>query len=128
MKKLTARQKGNKIENMVCDMLSGLINGYMCWQPHYASFGKTGKYKSSDILGCFDIIATNKSQLRLIQVKCASSFRSKVEDDIKSVVVPLTPYIKKEYWIYIEDKNVFKIRVYEYTGEILTYTVSATDE
>lgn len=102
------RRKGNANEERVCWFFHH--NGYVPWSPSWGARGH-GRFRSTDILGVFDVLAVNKSEAVLVQVKTDDGFRKKVEQEVKDVTLP--PFIKREYWLFKPNDEVY---VRRYSG------------
>jgi Holliday junction resolvase-like predicted endonuclease len=105
------RRLGNRNEERVCWYYKAL--GYEVWMPNWARIGKTGIFRSADIFGIFDIIATCKKKLIFVQVKTEKCFRKKVCEEIQAISLPQD--VEREYWTF-DEKGDAKVRKFYSTG------------
>lgn len=101
-------KSGTKRENLACDMLQEK-HCRICsskdidvWAPLQASFGKQGKYRTTDIFNKFDVISSCEHLIRFIQLKSENSRRSKVIKSLKEFKFPVTSNISIEYWTHFK--------------------------
>jgi hypothetical protein len=88
--------------------------GYQVWMPIKPRWGRMGQFRTRDILGAFDFIAINSSEIVFGQVKSDGRFRNAVEKEINAFVMPDKVYC--EYW-NIHDGD---IKVRRYSGGVLS--------
>lgn len=112
------RRIGNKNEERTCWFFKH--KGYEVWMPSWGGRGN-GRFRSSDILGVFDVLATNKDEIVLIQVKTEATFRKKVEKEILAQPLPIN--IRREYWTFRTSGDVVA-RMYYANGEHKEYLIN----
>lgn len=116
------RRKGNSNEERVCWFFKQ--NGYEVWTPNWSRWGSTGRFSSSDIFGVFDVIATSKNELVMVQVKTGSGFLKKVEAEI--VALPMPVNVRREYWVFKPNGSV-DARMYYSNGEYKQFSINFED-
>lgn len=112
------RKTGDIFENWAKSWLEG--QGYVVWKAgRKAIYVGPGKMvlKGNDVFSVFDLLATEKKQLRFIQVTCHSNISGKAKE-ILAVPLPECELgcISKEIWQKLD------------SGEVKIFKLFASDE
>jgi len=99
MKKINRRRRGLKIERLAFEELQ--MKKFLVWKPPKV------KFQSQDILGLFDLIALNKTELKLIQIQKGRNRPYKTNKILK---LPKPKNVCFELWVYDVKNKKFKIR------------------
>lgn len=113
---INKRQKGNMLQNKVAQFYEA--QGYSVHnQKSIAKQIRPGLWISqrNDILGAYDIIATNFQEIKFIQVTADTNIKNKLEKIIQ-VKLPLDKSIV-EVWQYLKNGE---FKILKYDGEKLT--------
>lgn len=101
-------QSGTKEENSACEFLKEHHckecgpAGTVVWSPPKTKFSRQSGFRSTDIFEAFDIAASCKHKIRLIQVKAENARRSKVKKALEEVPLPNDSKISVEYWTHYD--------------------------
>ena len=115
---MSKRHIGNKNEERVCWFFQH--NGFVAWSPTWGGRGH-GTFRSTDILGVFDVLATNKNEIVFIQVKTEGSFRKSVIDQMLKLPLPVN--VRREYWTFRPDGSA-RARLYYSNGEFKEFSIN----